>query len=114
LGLLVIASLFPEPLLYLLYGETYLPYSNGLILMAVYYALWYTYWPLQAALKAIRLTQPIFLANLAAILCMFTIGVWAILQFGVYGAIAGQALNALVIAIVLWTSWTKAQKTKDG
>jgi O-antigen/teichoic acid export membrane protein len=114
LGLLIIASLFSESLLRLLYGETYIPYSDGLILMAIYYALWYAYWPLQAAFKAIRLTQPIFIANLAAIISMFTIGVWAILRFDVYGAIGGQALNAFVIAVVLWVSWGWVTHREDG
>ena len=107
LGLLIIASLFPEPLLQLLYGETYLTYSSGLFLMAIYYGLWYAYWPLQAALKAIRVTRPIFIANGLAIVLMFSVGVLAILRWDVYGAIAGQALNALVIGIVLWVAWIK-------
>ncbi len=105
--LLVAAGLFSEPLLTLLYGDTYLAYSGGLLLMAIYYGLWYLYWPLQTAFKAIRKTQPIFTANIAAIVTMFTLGVWAIRQWGVYGAIAGQALNALVIAVILWGSWRK-------
>lgn len=105
LGLLVLVSVFPKPILNLFYGETYLPYSGGTFLMALFYALWYAYWPLQAAFKALRLTRPIFLANLGAILCMFTIGVWAIQQWGIYGAIAGQALNALIVGVGLWATW---------
>jgi O-antigen/teichoic acid export membrane protein len=114
LGLLMLASLLPEPLLRLLYGETYVAYSGGLFLMAIYYALWYAYWPLQTAFKAIRITRPIFTANIAAIVCMFTIGVWAIQHWDVFGAIGGQALNALVIALVLWVSWLKVTKEKDN
>jgi O-antigen/teichoic acid export membrane protein len=110
LGLLLIASLFPEPLLRLLYGETYIAYSGSLFLMAIYYGLWYAYWPLQTALKSIRLTQPIFIANIAAIICMFTIGVWAIKEFDINGAIGGQALNAFVIALVLGLSWLRVRK----
>jgi O-antigen/teichoic acid export membrane protein len=107
--LLVAASLFSEPLLTLLYGDTYLAYSGGLLLMAVYYGLWYLYWPLQTAFKAVRKTQPIFTANIAAIVTMFTLGVWAIRKWDVYGAIAGQALNALVIAVILWGSWLRTE-----
>ena len=110
LGLLVIASLFPGPLLQLLYGETYLAYSGSLFLMAIYYGFWYAYWPLQTAFKAIRLTSPIFLANIAAIFCMFTIGIWGIQHFDINGAIGGQALNALVIAVVLWGSWLRVKR----
>ncbi|MFC1996205.1 lipopolysaccharide biosynthesis protein [Chloroflexota bacterium] len=111
LGLLVIASLFPEPLLRLLYGETYIPYSGSLFLMAIYYGLWYAYWPLQTAFKAIRLTRPIFIANIAAIICMFTIGIWAIQRFDIDGAIGGQALNAFVISLVLWTTWLRVRRS---
>jgi O-antigen/teichoic acid export membrane protein len=111
LGLLVIAILFPEPLLRLLYGETYVAYSGSLFLMAIYYGLWYAYWPLQTAFKAIRLTSPIFIANIAAIICMFTIGIWGIQQFDINGAIGGQALNALVISLVLWVSWVGVRRT---
>ncbi|MFN2236344.1 MAG: lipopolysaccharide biosynthesis protein, partial [Anaerolineales bacterium] len=109
IGSLIIASLFPEPLLRLLYGDTYVAYSGSLFLMAIYYGLWYAYWPLQTAFKAIRMTSPIFIANIAAIICMFTIGIWAIRQFDINGAIAGQALNAFVITLVLWVSWSRVK-----
>lgn len=104
-GTLALVSLFPQPLLRLLYGETYLPYSQGVAMMAVFYLFWYLYWPLQAAFKATHLTRPIFLANLAAIIAMFTIGIWAIRRWDVYGTIAGQALNAFVVGVVLWVTW---------
>ncbi|UCH59057.1 MAG: oligosaccharide flippase family protein [Anaerolineales bacterium] len=105
LGVLLFAVLFPNQLLGLLYGETYLAYSNGVVLMALFYALLFSYWPLQTAFKAARFSKPIFIANLAAITAMFTVGIWAILRWGVFGTIAGQALNALVVNIVLWISW---------
>jgi len=113
IGSLIIASLFPEPLLRLLYGDTYVAYSGSLFLMAIYYGLWYAYWPLQTAFKAIRMTSPIFIANIAAIICMFTIGIWAIRQFDINGAIAGQALNAFVITLVLWVSWSRVKHTAN-
>jgi len=114
IGMLVIATLFPEPLLRLLYGETYVAYSGSLFLMAIFYGLWYAYWPLQTAFKAVRLTSPIFIANIAAIICMFTIGIWGIQQFDINGAIGGQALNALVISIVLWLSWMRVKQQAES
>jgi O-antigen/teichoic acid export membrane protein len=105
LGLLVIAMLFPAPLLHLLYGDTYVEYSQGMVLMVSFYALWFAYWPLQTAFKAVRLSQPIFIANMAAICAMFTFGIWMIHRWGVYGTIAGQALNALVVGAILWGAW---------
>lgn len=107
LAVLGVAMLFPAPILRLVYDESYVPYSNGMALMALFYALWFAYWPLQTALKAARFSRPIFTANLAAILSMFTIGIGMILRWGVYGTIAGQALNSLVVAVILWTAWLK-------
>ncbi|HEX2979498.1 MAG TPA: hypothetical protein VHO48_04480 [Anaerolineaceae bacterium] len=113
-GLLLMAVYFVSPLLDLLRGHEFLPYAKGIYLMAVFYGLWYAYWPLQTALKAVRLSKPIFIANLLAIGSMFTIGVWAIQNWGVYGTIAGQALNALIINIVLWTAWRRECRKDQG
>ena len=107
LGLLTLAVIFRYPLLELLYGETYLEYANGVILFAVFYALWFAYWPLQAAMKAIHASRPIFVANLVAILVMFTAGIWLIRSWGVYGTIAGQALSALIVALIHWFAWQR-------
>jgi O-antigen/teichoic acid export membrane protein len=112
LGILAIAVLFPAPILRLFYGETYLAYSSGVALMALFYALWYAYWPLQTAFKASQVSRPIFIANLAAILSMFTLGIWAIQRWGVYGTIAGQALNSLVVSLVLWAAWFRGVKKR--
>lgn len=113
LGVLAIAILFPTPLLRLLYGETYLAYSSSMALMGLFYALLYAYYPLQTAFKAARLTRPIFLANLGAIAAMFTIGIWAILRWGVAGTIAGQTLNALIVSIILWGTWIRILRRQN-
>ena len=105
LGFLALVVIFRVPLMQFLYGDTYLPFSNGVIIMAIFYALWFAYWPLQTALKASHTSRPIFIANLAAICAMFTAGIWLIQSWGVYGTMAGQALNALIVAIVHWTAW---------
>ncbi len=110
LGILAIALMFPEQLLSLIYGDTYLDYSNGVILMALFYTLMFAYWPLQSIFKAAQLSQPIFIANVLAIASMFTIGIWAIITWGVYGTIIGQAVNALVINLVLWGYWIRLRR----
>jgi O-antigen/teichoic acid export membrane protein len=107
LGLLALALLFPTAVLYLLYGDTYLAYSDGLVLMVIFYGLLYLYTPLQIILKAARQSRPIFVANLAAIVAMFSAGIWMIYQWGVYGTIAGQILNSLIVTLVLWISWNR-------
>jgi O-antigen/teichoic acid export membrane protein len=114
LGILSLAVFFAAPLLRLLYGETYVPYQDGVLLLAVFYGLMYAYWPLQSALKAARISRPIFAANLAAIGAMFSVGVWMIQRWDVYGTIAGQALNALIVNVVLWTAWRAAAGAAAG
>ncbi len=114
MALLTIGVIFREQLLTLLYGKTYLDYAPGVILMAIYYALWYAYWPLQSALKAARFSRPIFIANLVAIATMFTIGIWAIQRWGVYGTVTGQILNAVVINLVLWWIWLGSHPFRDA
>ncbi len=113
LGLLIMASLFSEPILQLIYGDTYLEFQPGLIIMAMFYGLWFTYWPLQSAFKAIRLTLPLFIANMASIVSMFTIGLWAIRRWGLYGTIGGQALNAFIISLILWVTWLMVVRRGD-
>ena len=109
--LLGIAIVFAEPLLNLLYGEVYLEYSNGILWMVIFYALLYAYMPLQSIFKATERSQPIFYANLAAIAAMFTVGTWAVTRFNVYGTLTGQALNALIISLMLWGYWLRK---RDG
>ena len=110
IGLLFAAILFSEQFLQLVYGDTYAAYKDGVVLMALFYALLFAYWPLQSIFKAAQQSRPIFMANILAIISMFTIGVLAIRNWGVYGTIAGQALNALVINIVLWGVWISMRR----
>jgi O-antigen/teichoic acid export membrane protein len=108
--------MFRQPILRFLYGETYLEFADGVIWLALFYALWFAYWPLQSALKALRFSQPIFAANLAAIVAMFTAGIWFITQWGVYGTLAGQALNAAIVLalhVPVWW-WAMKKKTETG
>ncbi len=110
IGLLIVAIIFSEQFLQLVYGNTYAAYKDGVVLMALFYALLFAYWPLQSIFKAAQQSRPIFMANILAIISMFTIGVLAIRNWGVYGTIAGQALNALVINIVLWGVWISMRR----
>ena len=114
LGILIIGILFSEQLLLLVYGDTFTPYKDGVLLMALFYALLFAYWPLQSIFKAAQLSRPIFIANILAIISMFTFGVLAVLNWGVYGTIAGQALNALVINIVLWGAWIAMRRAASS
>ncbi len=106
-AVLIGAVVFAEPLLRLFYGETYVAYAPGMQLMALFYGLWYLYFPLQSALKAVERTRPIFVGSLIASLSMATVGVWAVLRWDVYGTIAGQALSAGILAVVLGLAWAR-------
>lgn len=116
--LFAIVLIFPKPLLQLLYGDSYTEYSSGIYLMAIFYLLLYLGWPLQIALKAARNSQPIFIANAVAVVAMFTFGIWAIYQWGVYGTIFGQIVNAVIMTVILYASWkrysTKWQLSHSG
>jgi O-antigen/teichoic acid export membrane protein len=105
LSILGLAVLFPAQILELLYGKTYLEYSEAMVLMAIFYALMYAYWPLQIAFKAIQVSRPLFIANAIAFAVMFTAGIWAIQQWGVYGTLIGQIMNAAIVAVILWATW---------
>ncbi len=110
IGLLLVVALFPSPLMRLLYGDRYAAYSSMLPLLALAYALWFAYAPLQACFKAIPWTRPVFVANLLATLSIFILGVLVIRVFGLAGAIAGQAVNGLLIGGILWVTWARAPR----
>jgi O-antigen/teichoic acid export membrane protein len=111
MGILLGAILFSEQLLQLVYGNTYVDFSDGVTLMALFYGLLFAYWPLQSIFKAAQQSRPIFVANVLAIISMFSFGIWAIINWGVYGTITGQALNALVINLVLWGAWAAMRRS---
>ena len=106
-GLLILDLIFAPDLLYLLKGNTYLPFANGIFIMAVFYFFLFINRPLQLAFRAINKGRQIFFANILAAISMFTIGLWLINRWGLYGAIGGQALNAFIISLVLWLAWRK-------
>lgn len=110
LGLLVLVLIFTPQLLFLLKGDTYLPYSDGIYLMSLFYFFLFINRPLQLAFRALREGKQIFLSNILAMVSMLSVGFWLIKRWGVYGAIGGQALNAIIISLVLIVSWIKYGK----
>jgi O-antigen/teichoic acid export membrane protein len=114
LGFLLLVVLFTPQLLFLLAEDTYLPYADGIYVMAIFYLLLFINRPLQLAFRAIRKGKQIFLANILAMVSMFTVGIWMINRWGIYGAIGGQALNALIIILVLGLAWVKFSRTVEN
>ena len=110
IGLLLVVLFFTPQLLYLLKGDTYLPYADGIYLMALFYLFMFINRPLQMVFRGVRQGKQVFLANILAALSMFSVGFWLIKRWGVYGAIAGQALNAIIISIVLLIAWLRFVK----
>jgi len=106
-GYLILVYYYAGPLLQLLYRNRYASYEKGIILMILFYTFWFIYWPLQAIFKATRQAQPVFYANITAIISMFSIGLFCIYRWGIYGAITGQVLNAIIIGLILWFTWLR-------
>jgi len=107
IGLLVLVLFFTPQLLFLLKGDTYLPYADGIYVMVVFYLFMFLNRPLQLFFRAIRHGKQVFFANIIAMISMFTIGLWMIDRWGVYGGIGGQALNAFIISLVLLIAWLR-------
>lgn len=111
-GLLVLVLLFAPQLLSLLRGETYLPYADAIYIMVVFYFFLFINRPLQMVFRAIRQGKQIFWANIIAAVSMFLGGFWLISEWGIYGGIGGQALNAIIISAVLFVAWLKIVRRK--
>ena len=91
MGLFVLVLFFTPQLLFLLKGDTYLPYADGIYFMVVFYLFMFLNRPLQLVFRAIRQGKQVFFANIIAMVSMFTIGLWMIDRWGIYGGIGGQA-----------------------
>ncbi len=114
IGLLILVTFFTPQLLFLLKGETYLPYADGIYLMAVFYLFLYINRPLQMAFRAVLQGKQIFYANLLAMASMIGLGSWLINRWGLYGAIGGQALNAIIIGLFLLVAWFRFTRKSNS
>jgi O-antigen/teichoic acid export membrane protein len=110
--LLVLVLIFAPQLLTLLRGETYLPYTDAIYMMAVFYFFLFINRPLQMVFRAIRQGKQIFWANVGAAISMFAGGYWLINRWGIYGGIGGQALNAFIISAVLLIAWFRVLRVE--
>lgn len=110
--LLLLVLFFTPQLLFLLKGDTYLPFADGIYIMVIFYFFLFINRPLQMVFRAVRKGKQVFIANLLAAMSMFTVGIWLINRWGVYGAIGGQALNAFIISIVLAIAWVRYSRTE--
>jgi O-antigen/teichoic acid export membrane protein len=112
-GLLVIVLLFAPQLLTLLRGDTYLPYTDAMTIMVIFYLFLFINRPLQMAFRAVRQGKQIFWANIVAAISMLVGGYWLIDRWGIYGGIGGQALNAFIISVMLLVGWLKINQAQN-
>jgi len=75
--------------------------------MGVFYFFLYINRPLQMAFRAVRQGKQVFFANILAMASMLIFGTWFIRHWGLYGAIGGQTLNAIIISLFLLSAWHK-------
>jgi O-antigen/teichoic acid export membrane protein len=97
-------DLIPRADLRTFYGDTYAAYSSGMVLMAIFYALLFAYYPLQTIFKASRLSTDLC-GKPGCHLDHVHGRHLDDISGGVNGTIAGQALNALVVNLILWGTW---------
>lgn len=105
LGYLVVVAALSGPLLRVLYGEKYGGYGGLLALSALAYGLAFVKGPVSIALRAKEVTRPVFLGYALSTLATFTLGLWLITQYGLWGAVAGGVVNAVIQNVVLWDAW---------
>lgn len=107
LGLLTIVLIFTPQFLFILKGDTYLAYAKGIYPMVFFYLFLFINRPFQMVLRAVRQGKQVFWANVLAAVSIFTVGLWFINRWGLFGAIAGQALNAIIISVFSFFAWKK-------
>ena len=101
----VLAAIFAEPLLALLYNDRYASYANVVVLFAVYYVVQHLVYVVTSALIAKRRTRPLFTGNLYAGLLGVAVG-WLLIQtWEVEGAAVGMILGAVVLNVVFWRAY---------
>lgn len=100
-GYCLLAAIFAEPLLRLLYREKYVGQASVLALYAVYTFIVYVAMIVTAALLANRQTRQVFSSHLYAGLISLPIGLITIVALGVHGAVLGMIANYAVACLLL-------------
>ncbi|MDQ3894245.1 MAG: hypothetical protein M3292_06215 [Actinomycetota bacterium] len=101
----LLASLFAQPILRVVYGEAYEDYGSVVVLFAVYYFLSYVSQLFIAGLNARRRTNAVFVAHVVGATSI--VGGWALVDaLGVEGAVAGMTIGIagtlLLLALFYW------------
>lgn len=107
----IIVSVAPEFLLATLFGGEYAPYYWVLRGYAVAYVIMAMNLPLSIGLKSLEQTLPVFLSFALAMLFSVIASSPFVGWFGIYGAVAGVILVAVIRSIVLFFGFNSAVRT---
>jgi O-antigen/teichoic acid export membrane protein len=98
----LLVSIFAAPILEVVYSDQYTQYAWLLVIMAINYAFAAFRGPFTLALTVLNKTDAIFRVRVIASVANLTIGILAVILFGVAGIGAGLLMNGLVLLLVTW------------
>jgi O-antigen/teichoic acid export membrane protein len=103
----VLAAVFAEPILNVLYGDQYDAYASVVRILAVFSALMLGVFLVSSALTARRQTKALFTGSLAGAVLGVALG-WAFVEaWGVDGAAIGMVAGALVVGLSFLRSYRR-------
>ncbi len=108
----LLVAVFADPLVRLLYGESYTGHTAVVVLYALFAFTAFMASIVSSALRAQRKTRYIFATQMAAILTL-PAGWLLIRQFGVEGAVAGMILTSLVLNVSYWRAYRRGLQPAD-
>ncbi len=107
----LILVVFSQPILRLLYGEAYVSYGWLLAANSLTQVLVYLGTPVGTALRAMKLTAPVFKAYVISVVFDLTVGIAAVATMGLIGAVVGMAIHLLIMNAVLWRHYFEATRS---
>jgi O-antigen/teichoic acid export membrane protein len=112
-GYCLTAALLAGPVLWLLYGDKYVDAAPVLRLYAIFIFVTYAGVVLSTVLKAKQLTFGLFMSQLITCLVAIPVGSLLIATLGIYGAVLGMILNALVLSFQYWRAYRHALREPE-
>ncbi|HEX2971130.1 MAG TPA: hypothetical protein VHP11_02285, partial [Tepidisphaeraceae bacterium] len=106
-GYCLLVAVCAKPILSALYGNKYAGSSSVLALYAVSAFASYMTMIVAAALRAKRLTRPVFLSQTYASVIALPLGWLMILMFGIQGTVLGMIATYLAMGILLWRMYDR-------
>lgn len=104
-GYCLLAAVFAEPLLQLMYGQKYAGHTSILILYAIFAFVAFMAQIVACALKAGRLTHRVFASQAWASVVALPVGWILVKTLGAEGAVLGMILTSLVVNFSNWRAY---------